>query len=802
MLKHKTESPTMSASPTPAPLTLPISGMTCAACAARLQKVLNRQAGVEASVSFANAELRATLDPSKAQVAEVLAQIQQAGFDVPQTKTTLRIDGMTCAACAARLEKVLNRQAGVTAHVNFATATAALTYPIGLSTTEVLVAAVAGAGFTATPTERQDTQTLQAAQARQDRRDTFWLGLAVLLSLPFLAEMLAMLWGSHALVPPLWQAALATPVQLAVGARFYRGAWHSLKNGGANMDVLVALGTSMAYALSLWVLWTEGAHGHVYFEASTLVITLVLLGKWLEARARRHAADAIGALMRMIPPTARVLVQGEESEQPLSAVQPGDMVVVRQGDSVPVDGEVLDGSAQLDESLLTGESVPVQKSIGSPVFAGTRNVEGRVVCRVVGVGEHTQHAAIVRWVADAQGSKAPIERLADRISGVFVPVVVGLAVLTLLLTGGLTGNWAQAALHAVAVLVIACPCALGLATPAAVMVAVGVGAKHGMLFRNASALESAGRITTLVLDKTGTLTTGKLRVATVQPWAGSEASQLLTLAASVEAGADHPLAHALQAEAAQRGLGALPLVNFRAEIGQGVTADIEGQTVRLGRPDWIAPDLSRHPDCVQLAAAGQTVLALARGETVLGLIALADTLRPEARRTLQRLRDMGIHPLMLTGDNATTAAAMAAEAGLDDWQADCRPDTKANLIAERKLRGERVAMVGDGINDAPALAVADVSFAMGAGSDVARETADIVLQEDSLARVADAILLSRRTLSKIHQNLFFAFFYNVLGIPLAALGWLNPVIAGAAMAASSVSVVSNALLLKRWRAGR
>lgn len=777
-------------------LTLPVAGMTCAACAVRLEKVLKRLPDVDAEVNFATASARLTsrtVQPPD--IAAAMAAVARAGFQVPLNRQQLTLEGMTCAACAQRIEKVLNRLPGVHASVNFATASAEVDYPEGVVSSAQLLDAVHRAGYQA-HLPRADTPTAPVGEQDHIGR---WLLASTLLALPFVAEMLAMLTGHHGLLPVAWQWALATPVQFLVGWRFYRGAWLSLRGGGANMDVLVALGTSMAYLLSVWTALTAPHHGHVYFEASVSVITLVLLGKWLEQRARRQTAGAIEALLKLAPTTARVERDGAVLDVPVAEVRVGEVVWVREGESAPVDGVVIDGQGSVDESLLTGESAPVSKSADSPVYAATRNLQGVLRLRATGVGADTQLAAIIRQVGEAQGSKAPIQRLADVISGYFVPAVLAIAVATLLAVGASSGDWERAIMQAVAVLVIACPCALGLATPAAVMVGVGLGARHGVLFRHATALEHAGRLTVLAVDKTGTLTEGRPQLTEVIALAADNREQALALAASLEAGSEHPLAAAILRAAQDAQLGLQPVEAFSVSVGQGVSGVIDGRALRLGVPAWVSPTLAEHPQVTRLTEAGHTVAALADEAQVLALLALSDAIRPSAAPTIARLRAMGVEVHMLTGDNPAAAARVAEALDIRCWQAGVRPDGKARAIAELQARGERVGMAGDGVNDAPALAQADVSLAMGGGSHVAIETADITLMHGDLLAAADAIDLSRRTLGKIRQNLFFAFIYNILGIPLAALGGLNPVIAGAAMAMSSVSVVSNALLLRRWR---
>ncbi|TXI75919.1 MAG: copper-translocating P-type ATPase [Dechloromonas sp.] len=718
------------------------------------------------------------------------------------------IGGMTCAACSARLEKVLNRQAGMQANVNLAAERARVRLS-GAADEQAVITAVGKAGFSATLVDAGTREREKAEKAKAYRHESRRFWIAVLLTLPLVGQMAFMFGehGHHNELPRWLQLALATPVQFWIGWRFYDGAWKALRGGGANMDVLVALGTSMAWGFST-VVTLAGLDQHVYFEGGAAVITLVLLGKLLEARAKARTSEAIEALVRLQPKTARVERDGQWVDTPVEALMPGDVFLVRPGESVPVDGTVIDGASRVNEAMLTGESMPVAKQVGDAVFAATANEQGALTCRATGVGEHTLLAGIIRLVGEAQGSKAPVQRLADRISAIFVPVVCTIALATFIGWWLYSGQFAEALVNAVAVLVIACPCALGLATPTAIMVGTGQGARAGILVRNAEALERAEKIGVLALDKTGTLTCGAPQVTDVMP-RGATSAEVLLLAAVLEQNSEHPLAKAVVKAAATQGESTPAAVNpentpkkasaFKAWPGQGVSGEVDGRALRLGSPDWLG--LADDTEVRHLQAAGKTVVVLAEGEVVLGLIAIADALRPTSGAAVARLQARGIRVVMLTGDNPATAAAIAAEAGIaaDDVRAGILPGDKAAAINALKQGGRIVAMVGDGINDAPALAAADVSFAIGAGSDAAIEAADLTLIRSDLNGVADAIGLSAATLGKIRQNLFFAFIYNVLGIPLAALGLLNPVVAGAAMAMSSVSVVSNSLLLKRWR---
>jgi Cu+-exporting ATPase len=729
----------------------------------------------------------------------------------------LALEGMTCAACAGRIEKALNRVPGAEASVNFATESASVRYAGGSA--DALLAAVAKAGYRAHV--RRDIEAERAADGERRRaayaalrRD---LVLAIVLTLPLLLPMALMLVpgaGAHDdLLPPLWQLALATPVQVWSGRRFYVGAWHALRGGGANMDVLIVLGTTAAYAFSAVVALAHLSE-HVYFEAAAAVITLVLLGKLLEARARAGTSAALEGLLKLQPRTAHLLRDERVVDVPLAEVREGDRFLVRAGESVPVDGVIESGASTVDESMLTGESRPVDKGAGARVFAGTSNLEGALEGRATGVGAATLLSGIVRLVAQAQGSKAPIQRLADRVSAVFVPVVLGVAALTFVATWLVMGSATTALVHAVAVLVIACPCALGLATPTAIIVGTGRAAQMGVLVRNAAALERAAALDALVLDKTGTVTEGRLVVRQVLAQPGVAESDVVAIAAALEQRSTHPLAQAIRAHAEQRNVRPLPLRTFASIPGKGAQGTLgDGRAVWLGSPAYAAehlpikaagaasPDATHHStvDATPPAAlADATLVAVGRDGQLLGWIALSDTVRPTSAHAIRRLRDLGVDVVMITGDHAAAAAAMAAVAGVERYEAGVLPAGKVDAVRRLQACGRVVGMVGDGVNDAPALAAADVSFAMATGADVAVDAADVTLMRADLDAVADAIELSRATVHKIRQNLFFAFAYNVLGIPLAAFGWLSPIVAGAAMAASSVSVVSNALLLRRF----
>ena len=795
---------------------LPIEGMTCASCAVRLEKALGKMAGVDlATVNFASEKARVRFDPGQVDPAAIAAAVARAGFDVPTASARLAIGGMTCATCAGRVEKALGRVPGVSAaQVNLASEIATVAFSPGVVAVPTLIAAVERAGYEASEAGSAAERDAErdAANARRARRDLILLAGSAALTVPLLAPMLLALFGVHAMLPGWLQLALATPVQVVAGARFYRGAWSALRAATGNMDLLVALGTTAAFGLSLVTLATAPG-AHLYFEASAAVITLVLLGKHLESRAKRKTTDAIRALMALRPETARILRDGAELEVPADAVATGDIVVIRPGERVPIDGVVVSGESQVDESLVTGESLPVPKGPEDPVTGGAINGDGLLHVRATHVGADSLLSRVVALVEGAQATKAPVQRLVDKVAAVFVPVVVAIAALTF--TGWLVAGAPAgvALIHAVAVLVIACPCALGLATPTALMVGTGAAAKAGILIRDAEALERAHAVTVVVFDKTGTLTEGRPDVRAVIPApANPDADALLALAAAVQAGSEHPLGRAIVRAAQERALACPAATGFRAVPGRGITATVAGAAVHIGSRRYLDDlGVDRTPleeRAVALEGEGMTAMwVAAQGEAdaalaLVGLIAAGDRPRETARAAIDGLRARGVQTIMLTGDNARTAQVVADALGVDRVLAEVLPGDKAAEVQRLRGEGAVVAMVGDGVNDAPALAAADVGFAMATGSDVAMETAGVTLMRPEPTLVADAIAVSRATVRKIRQNLFWAFFYNVIGIPLAAAGLLSPVVAGAAMAASSVSVVTNALLLKRWRPTR
>lgn len=787
---------------TPDRLDLPIGGMTCAACATRIDRVLNRLPGVAASVNLATASARIEFDPARTPAPDLQAAIERAGYTVPDSEVVLALRGMTCAACASRIAKVLEGLGGVHAEVSLAAERARVRFPPARWRVADLVAKVRAAGYEAVELTAATKAAARAAREREDRIEARELWIAALLCLPFVAQMAWMMAGGHHdLLPRGLQWLLATPVQFWVGRRFLAGAWNALRGGGANMDVLVSLGTLMAWSYSTVVTAAGAGHLHVYFEASALVVALVRLGKRMEARARRQASAAVEQLLQMQPRTARVEQDGATVEVEVAALAPETVVIVRPGERIPVDGVVLDGASTVTESMLTGESGPVGKTAGDRVFAATRNEQGVLRVRATGVGSDTQLARIARLVEDAQASRAPVQRLADRVSGVFVPIVAALGLLTFLGWWLIGGDATMGLVNAVAVLVVACPCALGLATPAAVMVGTGRGARLGILIRNAAALERAGRIDVLAFDKTGTLTRGTPAVTHLLPSADGDPRALLALAAGLERGSEHPLARAVLARAAADGIEPAPVRDARAVAGAGMEGALDGAPVLLGSPRFLRERgcAFDDPDMVAALDAGATVVGVARDGTVAGWLGLTDPLRDSAPSALAWLRRLGIEPWLLSGDAMPAVRRVADALGIHHAEGALRPADKAAAIESARAAGHCVAMAGDGINDGPALATADVSLALGSGTDIAIEAADITLGRDDLRGVAMAVELSRATMRKIRQNLFFAFVYNVLGIPLAMSGLLDPVLSGAAMAASSVCVVTNALMLRRWQ---
>ncbi|EBA48094.1 copper-translocating P-type ATPase [Burkholderia pseudomallei 305] len=832
-----------------------IAGMTCASCVGRVEKALAQVPGVaRATVNLATEKATVDADAdAHVDTARLIDAVKRAGYraspvsdptsalapspEIAAARTAIELDiaGMTCASCVGRVEKALAQVPGVArATVNLATEKAAVDADADAHVdTARLIDAVKRAGYRASPAiaacapASRATATADAAAARpaspsaddrklaEARRERALVIASAVLTTPLALPMFAAPFGVDAALPAWLQLALASIVQFGFGARFYRAAWHALKARAGNMDLLVALGTSAAYGLSIWLMLRDPGHAaHLYFEASAVIVTLVRFGKWLEARAKRQTTDAIRALNALRPDRARIVEHGVERDVPLAQVRVGTVVRVLPGERVPVDGRIEAGVTHVDESLITGESLPVPKGPGERVTAGSINGEGALTVATTAIGAETTLARIIRLVESAQAEKAPIQRLVDRVSAVFVPAIVAIAFATF--AGWLVAGAGveTAILNAVAVLVIACPCALGLATPAAIMAGTGVAARHGVLIKDAQALELAQRARIVAFDKTGTLTQGRPTVTAFDA-IGIPRGDALALAAAVQRASAHPLARAVvaafdaDADARRSSLAAAHADTPRAVAGRGVEARVDARLLALGSTRWRDELGIAVPDGVArraaaLEAAGNTVSWLMRADApreALALVAFGDTVKPNARRAIERLAARGIRSALVTGDNRGSATAVAASLGIDEVHAQVLPDDKARVVAQLKATAGdgAVAMVGDGINDAPALAAADVGIAMATGTDVAMHTAGITLMRGDPALVADAVDISRRTYRKIQQNLFWAFVYNLVGIPLAALGWLNPMIAGAAMAFSSVSVVTNALLLRRWK---
>ena len=794
---------TVTASGNPGGVKLQVIGMTCASCVLRVEKSLQSVPGVlGVSVNLATEQAFVDAAPS-VRIEALAAAVRKAGYDVLVEEAALQVEGMTCASCVARVEKALLKVPGVlSASVNLATERATVQ---ALSTVPVSVfkAAVERAGYGATDVRGASPQPANHLP------DWWPVALSAALTLPLLVPMLLQLIGIDWMLDPWVQLALATPVQFGLGWRFYRAGWKAVRAGAGNMDLLVALGTSAAYGLSVCLLFQHLNHGipHLYFEASAAVITLVRLGKWLEGRAKRQTTDAIRALNALRPTTARVRRDNVEIEVAIDKVVVGDQVLVRPGERIAVDGEVTEGRSHVDESLITGESLPVAKAVGDKVTGGAINAEGALTVRALAVGTETTLARIIRMVESAQAAKAPIQRVVDRVSAVFVPVVLGIALVTLVGWVIATGDWEQAVINAVVVLVIACPCALGLATPTAIMAGTGIAAQHGILIKDAEALEMAHAVTTVAFDKTGTLTEGRPSLVAVLPAAGGTRDTVLLLAAALQQTSEHPLARAVMSKVRAEQLVVPQAHESQALPGRGLEAVVRGQTLVLGSSRLLrelgVDSGALGADAERLEAAGRTVSWLMRRDLerteLLGLVAFGDAVKASARDAVAHLHELGIATVMLTGDNQGSAHAVARELGIKEVRAEVLPGDKAAVVQALRAAGHVVAMVGDGINDAPALAAADVGIAMSTGTDVAMAAAGITLMRGDPRLVADSLDVSRRTYATIKRGLFWAFAYNVVGIPLAAFGMLNPVIAGAAMALSSVSVVGNALWLRRWR---
>ncbi len=783
--------------------TLPVSGMTCASCAGRVERALLKVPGVaSASVNLANEQVR--VESSEADLAALIEAVQKAGYGVPVQSLELAIDGMTCASCVGRVERALLKVPGVrSAAVNLASERAHVEV-LGPPDPAALIQAVEAAGYHATAS----SERRPAADAERRLQRERWAVIAgLLLAAPLVLPMFGELFGQHWMLPAWIQFLLATPVQFVLGARFYVAGWKAVRAGAGNMDLLVAIGTSAGYGLSLYQWWATpaGQMPHLYFEASAVVIALVLLGKYLESRAKRQTSAAIRALEALRPDRATRVIDGREEHVAIAALRLDDLVLVKPGERFPVDGEVVEGESQADEALISGESLPVNKTPGDRITGGAINGEGRLLVRTTALGGETVLARIIRLVEDAQAAKAPIQKLVDRVSQVFVPAVLVIAVFTLI-GWLLTGAPAEVALiNAVAVLVIACPCALGLATPAAIMAGTGVAARHGILIKDAEALEVAHAVNAVAFDKTGTLTSGKPQIIHLHALEGDEAS-LLRLAGALQRGSEHPLARAVLERCEADGVAVPDVQKSQALSGRGIAGTLDGRQLALGNRRML-DEFGLQPgellDTAQrLEAEGRTLSWLVESAPqprVLGLFAFGDSLKEGAAAAIAALDARHIRSHLITGDNRGSARVVAEALHIDDVHAEVLPADKAATVAELKKGGAVVAMVGDGINDAPALAAADVGIAMGGGTDVAMHAAGITLMRGDPRLVPAALEIARRTYRKIQQNLFWAFIYNLVGIPLAAFGFLSPVVAGAAMALSSVSVVSNALLLRSWK---
>lgn len=781
---------------------LPIAGMTCASCAGRVERALSKVIGATAvSVNLATEQARVQA-PSDSLPA-LMDAVQQAGYSVPQQSLELSIDGMTCASCVGRVERALTKVPGVkSVSVNLANERAHLEL-LGQVDPQTLIGAVTKAGYSASVWEVEHPQIDN--QQQRLRRERWALLAAIALALPLVLPMVLQPFGVHWMLPAWMQFALATPVQFIFGARFYVAAWKAVRAGAGNMDLLVALGTSAGYGLSVYEWATAaGRQPHLYFEASAVVIALVLLGKYLESRAKRQTASAIRALEALRPERAIQVIDGREQEVAISALRLNDLVMVKPGERFPVDGEVVEGQSHADEALISGESLPVPKQPGDKVTGGAINGEGRLLVRTLALGAETVLARIIRLVEDAQAAKAPIQKLVDKVSQVFVPAVLLIALATLI------GWWLYGApletalINAVAVLVIACPCALGLATPTAIMAGTGVAARYGILIKDAEALERAHEVSAVVFDKTGTLTSGTPRIAHLSAIEGDEAA-LLQMAGALQRGSEHPLAKAVLDACTERGLTVADVSDSQSLTGRGIAGSLDGRRLALGNRRLLEESQLSAEPLADSATAWETegrtlswLIEQSPEPRVLGLFAFGDTLKPGALQAVQQLNARNISSHLLTGDNRGSAKVVAEALGISDVHAEVLPADKAATVAALKKTGV-VAMVGDGINDAPALAAADIGIAMGGGTDVAMHAAGITLMRGDPRLVPAALEISRKTYAKIRQNLFWAFVYNLIGLPLAAFGFLNPVLAGAAMALSSVSVVSNALLLKTWK---
>lgn len=784
--------------------TLGITGMTCAACSNRIEKTLNKMDGVDAQVNLTTEKASIDFDPGKTSLDDISKKIENIGYGVLTEKVDLDVFGMTCAACSNRIEKVLNKQAGVSnATVNLTTESAMIEYNPGMVDVDSLIEKIKNTGYDAKP--KAEAEEKQSHKEKELQGKKLKLIVSAILSAPLLVTMLVHLF--HISIPgifmnPWFQFALATPVQFIIGWQFYVGAYKNLRNGGANMDVLVALGTSAAYFYSLYEAVKTIGHPaympHLYFETSAVLITLILFGKYLEAKAKTQTTNAISELLNLQAKEARVVKDGKEVMIPVEEVKVGDHLIVKPGEKIPVDGIVVKGKTSVDESMLTGESIPIEKDPGAKLIGSTINKNGSIEMEAIKVGKDTALASIVKVVEEAQGSKAPIQRLADVISGYFVPIVIGIAVVTFAIWILFVepGQFEPALVAAIAVLVIACPCALGLATPTSIMVGTGRAAESGILFKGGEHLERTHQLQAIVLDKTGTITKGKPEVTDF--YGDTEALQLL---ASAEKGSEHPLAGAIVAYATENDIDFVDVDAFNAIPGHGIQAEIAGKQVLVGNRKLMIDhqvDIEGNDEkLTEFETEGKTAMLLAIDGMYRGIVAVADTIKETAPQAIKELKEQGLEVIMLTGDNERTAEAIAKQVGIDHVIAQVLPEEKADKVKEIQAQGKKVAMVGDGVNDAPALVTADIGIAIGTGTEVAIEAADVTILGGELLLIPKAIKISHATIRNIRQNLFWAFGYNTAGIPVAAIGLLAPWIAGAAMALSSVSVVTNSLRLKR-----
>ena len=784
-------------------ISIDVLGMTCAACSARVEKSLGKQDGVESvAVNLLSNKANIEFDPNKVKPENLIKVIEKTGYEVPLVKKTLIIEGMTCAACSTRVEKVLNKLEGVKATVNLSTNKATVQYLSGLTDEETLIKTVEKAGYKAEIEIERDLDREKEMREKEIKSLKTSFIISAILSIPLFSAMFFHMAGIHNILSNGWfQLALATPVQFIIGYRFYKGAYNALRGGGANMDVLISMGTSAAYFYSIYNLLT-GVHEY-YFESSAVIITLILLGKTFEAVAKGKTSEAIKKLMGLQPKTAKVIKDGVEMDIPIEKVEIGDIIVVRPGEKIPVDGIIVEGNSSVDESMLTGESIPVDKSVDDEVIGATINKYGAFKFRATKIGKDTVLSQIIKLVEDAQGSKAPVQRLADKISGIFVPVVVVIALLTFI-GFYFISDFNIGLVNAVAVLVIACPCALGLATPTAIMVGTGKGAENGILIKSGEHLERAHKMDTIVFDKTGTITKGEPEVTDIVSITEIEKEEILRIAASVEKTSEHPLGQSIVKKGEEELLKLSIPTDFAAIPGKGLRAILEDKEILVGNRKLMGDNnisiSEGEKDLLRLEEEGKTAMLISIDNKLSGIIAVADQIKETSQKAIEQLKSMGLEVYMITGDNERTAKAIAKEVGITNILAEVLPENKAEVVEKLKSEGKHIGMVGDGINDAPALAAADVGFAIGTGTDVAMEAADITLMRGDLSGVVTAIKLSHRTMKTIKENLFWAFFYNTIGIPFAALGFLDPMIAGAAMAFSSVSVVTNSLRLKKFRA--